>query len=427
MELTDTLSLDGSAPGCPLPRRCVLGGPIIKGTIKVRAEDFIVEELPLYDPIGKGEHLYLGIRKIAMPHTELVRILRQHFRVNENAIGYAGMKDKVAVTTQQFSIHLPDGEPSTLDIRDKRIDVLWARRHVNKLRRGHLLGNRFSIRVRETDPLKAPVVLSQMRKLESIGVPNYYGYQRFGYRKNTHLLGYHALKSDWTKVLDELLGATGSEFPDRQRKARELYDAGDYAGSLPLWSRNEHAESASLRALMKGASPEEAVKRINRYTVNFWISAYQSTIFNRVIDDRIDAQSMDRVDVGDVAMRDESRRQFVVHKEIHEDPTLADSVRDLEVSSTGPIWGKHMLEPLGPVREAELAALEAVGGTVDLVENTTLVPRGTRRPLRIRVGHVEVDSGVDEHGGYIRTAFDLPRGSYATVLLRELVEGIDPE
>ena len=136
---------------------------------------------------------------------------------------------------------------------------------------------------------------------------------------------------------------------------------------------------------------------------------------------------MDRVDVGDVAMRDESRRQFVVHKEIHEDPTLADSVRDLEVSSTGPIWGKHMLEPLGPVREAELAALEAVGGTIDLVENTTLVPRGTRRPLRIRVGHIEVDSGVDEHGGYIRTAFDLPRGSYATVLLRELVEGIDPE
>ena len=68
----------GELPGCPLPRRSILGGPVIEGTIKVRAEDFLVEELPLYDPVGKGEHLYLGIRKYGMPHTELVRLLRQH-------------------------------------------------------------------------------------------------------------------------------------------------------------------------------------------------------------------------------------------------------------------------------------------------------------------------------------------------------------
>ena len=415
------------APGCPLPQCFVLGGPVISGVIKVRPEDFVVEELPLYDPVGKGEHLYLGIRKMGMPHTEMIRLLRQHFRVSEHAIGYAGMKDKVAVTTQQVSIHLPDGEPDSLDVRDKRMDVLWARRHLNKLRRGHLIGNRFSIRIRETDPLKAPQVLAQMRRLESVGVPNYYGFQRFGYRSNTHLLGYHALCEDWKSALDELIGATGTAFPERQREARELYDAGDYTGSLKFWSRNEHAEVAALRALSKGASHMEAVRRINKYTLNFWISAYQSMVFNRVLDRRLTDGMLDELNVGDVAMRHDSRRQFVVHQEIHDDASLADSVASLDISATGPIWGRHMLEPLGACREVELAALAESGATRELLEDSSLVPRGTRRPLRIKASHVEVDSGVDENGGYIRTAFDLPRGSYATVLLRELVTDLDPD
>ena len=224
-----------------------------------------------------------------------------------------------------------------------------------------------------------------------------------------------------------MIGATGSDFPERQREARELYDAGEYTKSLRFWSRNEHAEVAALRALGKGADPVKAVQMINKYTVNFWVSAYQSTIFNRVLDNRIDDGTLCGIQVGDVAMRHESRRQFVVHKEIYADPELAGSVDRLEVSATGPIWGKHMLEPLDDIREMELRALEEIGGTVDLVENSSMVPRGTRRPVRIKVEHVEVDSGVDENGAYVRTAFDLPRGSYATVLLRELVEGIDPD
>ena len=68
-----------------------------------------------------------------------------------------------------------------------------------------------------------------------------------------------------------------------------------------------------------------------------------------------------------------------------------------------------------------------MGVSREQVESSPLVPRGTRRPLRIAVTNIEIDSGVDENGGYIRTAFDLPRGAYATVLLRELVEGIDPD
>lgn len=425
--MSDDSLASGRLPGCPLPRRSVLGGPVISGVIKQRAEDFIVEELPLYDPVGRGEHLYLGIRKYEMPHTELIRLLRQHFRVGESAIGFAGMKDKMAVTTQQVSIHLPDSEPSSLDIRDRRIDVLWAKRHLNKLRRGHLVGNRFSIRIRETDPLKAPAVLRQLRTLERVGVPNYYGFQRFGYRTNTHLLGWHLVRSDWQAALDELLGATGSEFPERQREGRELYDAGEFAKSQPHWSRNEHAELTALRVLARGGEARDAVTAISRHTVNFWISAYQSAIFNRVLDARIEREGLSELRIGDVAMRHESRRQFVVHPEIHADPELLPAVERLEVSATGPIWGRHMLEPLEEIRELELHALEESQGSIELLEGSEMVARGTRRPVRIAVSNIEVDSGVDENGGYVRTAFDLPRGSYATVLLRELVDGVDPD
>lgn len=405
----------------------MLQSPVISGSIKQRHEDFLVEELPLYQPTGEGEHLYLCIQKRGLPHTELLRILRQHFRVNEHAIGFAGMKDKLAVTRQMVSIHLPDGDPDSMDITDKRVQVLWSERHHNKLRRGHLVGNRFSIRIRETDPLKAPIVLEKLRILEEKGVPNYYGYQRFGYRLNTHRLGLLVVMEDWDGLMAELLGSTGSPFPERQREARECYDRGSYMESLSMWSKNEQAERVALKVLADGGSTQDAVRRISKYTVNFWVSAFQSAAFNLVLDKRLMDDRMHLVEVGDIAMRQDSRRQFLVHESIHDDPKFQQEIRDFLVSPTGPMWGRHMLEPAGRTKEEELEALRSTGGDLERLEQCPFNSRGTRRPLRIKISNIEVDSGVDEDGGYIRTAFDLPRGAYATVVLREFVEGIDPK
>lgn len=427
MVLTGELLDKSSDSGNPLPRCSVLDGPVVSGRIKARHEDFLVEELPLYEPTGTGEHLYLWVQKRGLPHTELLRILRQHFRVHENAIGFAGMKDKLAVTRQLVSIHLPDSEPDSMDIRDKRVQVLWSTRHHNKLRRGHLAGNRFSIRIRETDPLKAPLVFERLNALAKTGVPNYYGFQRFGYRRNTHRLGFLVLHSDWEGLVAELLGATGSPFPDRQREARELVDQGKYEESLPKWSHNEHAERVALKALSEGASAEEAIRKISKYTITFWVSAFQSAVFNRVLDRRLEEKRLTRVDVGDIAMRQDSRRQFIVHEEIHADPKFEQDVREFAISATGPMWGRHMLIPLGQVHKDEVEVLHSLDCDELLLDQCPYNSRGTRRPVRIALSNIEVDSGVDEDGGYIRTAFDLPRGSYATVVLREFVAGIDPD
>ena len=336
------------------------------------------------------------------------------------------MKDRHAITRQMVSIHLPGREPSSVQPRHPSIQVLWSARHQNKLRRGHLLGNRFSIRIRNTDPLKAPSILSRLRTLEQTGVPNYYGVQRFGYRLNTHRLGALLLRERWDELLAELLGATGTAFPERQRAGREQFDAGRYKDSLSSWSRNEQAERRALQALIKGRSAKEAVLSINRPMLAFWMNALQSAIFNRVLDCRLDEGLLDKVQLGDVAIRHDSRRQFICHPEILEVPGFEDEVRGFELSATGPMWGHHMLRPFGAQMDHEVAAMQAMGCSPEEIESSKFIERGTRRPFRVAVSNIEIDSGVDTHGSYIRTAFDLPRGAYATVVLRELICGIDP-
>ena len=109
----------------PLPHRYLTSEEGIGGCIKVRPEDFLVEELPLYEPCGQGEHLYLRVQKMATSHGELISRLQRHFGVGESAIGFAGMKDKMAVTSQTVSIHLLT-DPPTVDLDHERILVLGA-------------------------------------------------------------------------------------------------------------------------------------------------------------------------------------------------------------------------------------------------------------------------------------------------------------
>ena len=367
------------------------------------------------------------MQKQGLAHSELQRTIARHFKVKESAIGSAGMKDRRAITRQLISVHLPGREPGSVEPRDPNIQVLWSARHQNKLRRGHLMGNRFSIRIRNTDPLKAPSILKRLRELEQSGVPNYYGHQRFGYRLNTHRLGALLLKQRWDDLLSELLGAKGTVFPERQRATREHFDAGRLKECRNGWSRNERAESIALQSLIKGKSPKDAVLSINRSMLAFWTSALQSAIFNRVLDHRLQEGLLDQVGLGDVAIRHDSRRQFICHPEVIEEPGFPEQVRDFEISATGPMWGRHMLRPFGPELESELESVRALEFSPEEIESSEIIERGTRRPFRINISNIEIDSGVDGHGSYIRTAFDLPRGAYATVVLRELVSGIDPD
>jgi tRNA pseudouridine13 synthase len=187
--------------------------PAVDGCIKARHEDFLVEELPLYDPVGEGEHIYLFIEKNGLSTTQLIAVLADHFRVKREGIGFAGMKDKRAVTRQVVSIHAPGKRPEDFPmLRHEQIGVLWTDLHTNKLRRGHLRGNRFSIRVRCVDPLRVTDVYRMLRFLEANGMPNFYGDQRFGARINNHVAARHFILRNHRELMDTLLGPD-HEFP----------------------------------------------------------------------------------------------------------------------------------------------------------------------------------------------------------------------
>ncbi len=402
-----------------LPDRFLLEGPPIEATIKARPEDFIVDEIPLYEPTGEGEHLFMRVQKIGMSHGEMVLALARHFGVRENQIGFAGMKDKDAVTSQTVSLQTPnDAAPGT--VIGEGATVVWTARSRAKLRRGHLAGNRFSIRIRDLDPLKAPVVSRRLNELAARGVPNFFGPQRFGHRINNHLVGAFLLQQNWQAALDELLGSRGSAFPESQRERRELYDAGMFADALRRWPNRDVAERNALRALARGDDAYYSCCAMD-FHMMLYVSAAQSALFNWLLNARLDEGALEWLQIGDLAWVHQSRAVFAVDEGELANPDLTPRIKALELSPSGPMWGPRMTRAAGEIAVAEERVLRDLGVSINNFDGWRF--RGERRSMRCRVRNHSIDGGFDEHGPFVRVAFDLDRGAYATIVLRELLMG----
>ena len=411
----------GPVLGDPCPKRRLLDIPILGGSVKVREEDFLVEEIPLYEPRGEGEHLYVSIQKQGMAHSEMLEIIKRHYKVRESAIGAAGMKDRVAVTTQTISIHLPGIEPPKEPIKNGRLAVHWTSRHVNKLRRGHLKGNRFVIRIRDLDPTAAPQVWRGLKELERRGVPNYYGLQRFGYRRNTQRLGALLLKQEYEELVNEILGSKGSRYPPHQQDQRVAFDEGRYSDALPFWGPRDIAERIVLSRLISGAPPKASIRSISRHMRIFWASAVQSAVFNHMLDARLKDNTIDQILEGDIAYRHQSNTPFLVDKGTMGAEDQQARADTFEISPSGPIIGTGYKRAEGDIGRLEEEIVASAGISESCYESAGFDLKGTRRPFRVPVSNVDIESGFDEHGSYVRVAFDLPRGAYATVVLQEIL------
>jgi tRNA pseudouridine13 synthase len=153
-------------------------------TLKHLNEDFIVTELPLQLPSGEGEHIWLDIEKNGANTAFVAQQLAQAAGVQEWDVGYAGLKDRYAITRQWFSIYFPKGEvPDLTQLQHPEFKVQSQSRHVKKLRPGDLQGNRFRIVLREVagDPDAMKAIEANLKAVASHGVPNYFGAQRFGF------------------------------------------------------------------------------------------------------------------------------------------------------------------------------------------------------------------------------------------------------
>lgn len=156
------------------------GAPLLTASIRSAPEDFQVDELPAFEATGEGEHLLLDIRKRGANTVAVAKQLAQWAGLPEMAVSYAGQKDRHAVTTQRFSVHLPKRvAPDLAALASDDVQVLASTWHNRKLQRGALAGNRFKLVLRDLQG-DAAAIDERLRLIAARGLPNWFGEQRFG-------------------------------------------------------------------------------------------------------------------------------------------------------------------------------------------------------------------------------------------------------
>ena len=332
-------------------------------TLRHRPEDFVVDEIPAYEPSGEGTHLFVTLRKKGHNSHHAVRSIAEALGVDPRGTGTAGMKDRHAVTTQRASLPFPaDRDPSdALALALDDIDILDARRHNHKLKTGHLRGNRFTITLRDIAAEDFAPALAELERIAREGVPNRFGRQRFGRQGDNAAQARRFL--------------LGEERPPRDRKKQR-----------------------------------------------FLFSAWQSALFNEVVERRVADGTIATVLTGDLAQKHDSGGVFLVG----EGPELADAQRRAEeglLSATGPMFGTKMKQAAGEVAAMEAAVLEAALPDASVLDRYKKLGKGTRRTLRLWVDDLSWEPNPAE--GSLTVRFVLPQGGYATTVLGEVFDLVD--
>lgn len=384
------------------------------GTIKEVREDFLVEEIPLYLPCGQGEHTYAVVEKRGITTLEAVRRIAKALGVRERDIGYAGMKDARGVTRQTFSI--PRVEPERVSGTEiPGLSVLSALRHTNKLKLGHLAGNLFVIRIRDVESDSAERAQQVLSLLETRGVPNFFGEQRYGAQGNSHLIGMMLLRRDHQGAIDALVGDPDAVRDERWREAILAYRSGDLEKSMRLFPEHCGTERELVKRLStRPDHPEKALHAVSPKLMKLYLSACQSSLFDRLLAKRLD--TFDLLLEGDLAWKHANGACFLV-----EDATAENlRARAFEISPSGPIFGCSMIEPAGTPLEMERGLLKESGiSPADFDLPGGLRMEGERRPLRVPLSTPSVSAEAD---GSLVVGFSLPKGSYATTVLREIIK-----
>ncbi len=325
--------------------------PGIGGELKAEPSHFVVEEIPLYEPEGEGEHIYISLRREGQTTRQIQMELCRIFDLNDAAVGCAGLKDKHARTTQTFSLHMPGDEQQVADRiqQEMNVELLSSRRHQNKLRTGHLIGNRFTIVVVDVKDDALAIAERIASQLNESGLPNFYGEQRFG--------------------RDGQNATTGREIINGRRVRKH-------------W----------MRRLM--------------------LSAYQSQLFNEWLVARIERGWFGKILEGDVARKEDTGGMFTV------EDVEAEQARfeNREIAFTGPIFGKKMRKALGMSGDLEEEILAREEVTLEQFSKARV--NGTRRRACLFLD----DLAFSRHPEGLSFSFSLPKGSYATTLMREFMK-----
>jgi len=390
--------------------------PGIGGFIRRHDEDFQVREIPLYEPCGQGTHVYFTVTKEGLATPAAIERIARFMGVRPADIGVAGLKDAQAITEQTMSLEHAD-EGKLARFSDSQIRISNISRHTNKLRTGHLSGNRFLVRIRGAGADQLPQAWRIVEVLIARGVPNFFGTQRFGARGDTARLGEALVLNDLELFVQLLLGRSCPDDPPDCKAARDAFDAGFYQRALDCWPRHYRDQRRALAAYRKKRRPVQALLAVDKRMRRFYVSAFQSELFNEVLSRRLG--QLDKVFKGDLAQKIDTGGVFRV-----EDPLVDQPRADrFEISPTGPIVGYRASLAEGWPGQIEQEVI--AGHRLELEKLRHLGPLklpGSRRALRFALTNPSLSAGQDRHGEFIRLEFSAPAGAYATVVLNEIIK-----
>lgn len=291
---------------------------------------------------------------------------------------------------------------------------------------GQLKGNKFRILIRDIDDVEksAEIASDILKQLEVTGVPNYFGWQRFGKpRTNTHLVGEALVENDLKKAVGRYIGNPTEEEHEENQKARKAYDDGDLEKSLELMGKGMRYEKMMIRELIKDSKKGEltdksyknALYALPKPLQRMFVHAYQSFLFNAAVSKRVE-MGINKYIEGDIIINNEER--IVRDKTPEEYQELIDT---FQVNPTSPLYGTKVPFAGGKVGEMEKSILDDYGLSKEDFE-VPKMPRlgshGLRRSMRFQVwdtSAIATDEGV-------LTEFSINKGSYATAVLREVMK-----
>jgi tRNA pseudouridine13 synthase len=341
-----------------------------RAVFRAEPADFVVEEVPAYPPAGHGEHLFVTFRKVGLTTPMAVRALARRLGVEARDAGFAGWKDRHAVTTQTASFFVggADAEAAlaarAADLAREGVEVLSLARHPHKLRSGHLLSNRFTVRLRAVARDALPELGRAVEEVRTAGVPNAFGPQRFG------------------------------------------ADGGNVERAL---------------AFVGGKTPAPRDRTLARLL----FSSLQSELFNRVLAERVRDGTWQTVLAGDLAKKRDTGGLFLVPEEPGPLADAAARAARAAIDATGPIFGARMRPASGAPGDLEASVLAAALGE-DAAARLSAHRRlgeGTRRPLRLHVGELtwNAEETASRETVDLVVRFVLGGGGYATTVLARLV------
>ena len=390
----------------------------INGKIKTVPEDFIVEEITPNGTILKvgenidfpeetkqswnGSFLHFTLEKINWNTMDAIREIAKRTKKQRKNFGFAGTKDKFALTTQRIGCYgLKPEDLENIKNSIKDIIIKDIQKTNIKLRMGYLWGNRFTIKIRVNEEDR---YYNQLHKYEKIlenknleYILNYYGIQRFGtFRPITHIVGKFIYQRDFEGAFYTYCGTPINE-EGEIRGAREFVDNGNFKEALKIFSNKKYKntyynEVKMIRHYLKTENYKECFKVLPPQLISMFVNAYQSYLFNEMINRRYEKYSFN----------------------IYEGDVLEDNI------PTGNLLGYNTKLSNGIQGDIEKEIMEKEN--IDLnkfkIEDYGNFP-GTKRKLITKI--YDFQYNINEKDNIITLSFSLERGNYATSVLREIV------